>query len=114
RAGAVHPYNRRRHNSKVLPFIAKILKSHSGNINERAAQLAADANVARAMTEDVGESWGHYSARIVLIRDTEADMAAAIEAVQSCAEAAHLKVRVETINVNDAWCGSLPGHAFYD
>src|SRR5262249_224534 len=69
--GALHESNCRRHNSKVLPFISKVLKSHSGNINERAAQLAADANVARAMTEDLGEAWGHYSARIVLIRQSE-------------------------------------------
>ena len=57
-AAALHEYNRRRHNSKVLPFIAKILKSHSGNINERAAQLAADANIARSMTEDLGRVLG--------------------------------------------------------
>ena len=113
-AAALHDYNRRRHNSKVLPFISKVLKSHSGNINERAAHLAADANIAKTLTDDMGESWGHYSARLVLIRDTEEEMSSAIEAVQSCAEGAHLKTRVETINVNDAWCGSLPGHTFFD
>ena len=66
------------------------------------------------MTEDLGQSWGHYSARVILIRDTEEEITEAIDAIRSCAEAAHLKIRVETLNVNDAWCGSLPGHAFFD
>ena len=113
-AAELHEYNKRRHNSKVTPFLAKVFKIESGHINQRAAELAADANVAASMTEDLGQSWGHYSARVILIRDTEEEITEAIDAVRSCAEQSHLKIRVETLNVNDAWCGSLPGHAFFD
>ncbi|MCU1329720.1 MAG: CagE, TrbE, VirB component of type transporter system, conserved region [Bryobacterales bacterium] len=113
-AAEMHEFNRRRHGARVTPFISKVLKTQSGNINERAAQLAADANIARSLTDDRSESWAHYSARVILVRDTEQEVEEAVKIVQACAEEGHLKARVETFNVNDALFGSFPGHAFFD
>jgi type IV secretion/conjugal transfer VirB4 family ATPase len=113
-AAKLHELNQARHTAKFLPFWSHVMKIQGAIVNERAALLAADASTAKSLTEDRGESWGMYSARVVLIRDTAEEMQAAMDAVQSCAEAAHVKVRVETFNVNDAYFGSLPGHAFCD
>lgn len=106
---------RRGHEAKKKSFFDRIMHGDNARVvNKRAAALADEAETATSLSDDRTESFGHFSARVVLVRDTEEEMDEAIKAVRSCAEESHLKVRVETFNANECWCASLPGHFAFD
>ena len=113
-AQALHEANRKRHSSKVVSFLAKVTKQINPSVDPRALQLASDAVLAKSVADDPNECSGLFSARIVLLRDSEEQADADVRTIQQCLEPVHLPVRDETYNVNDAWAGSLPGHAFFD
>ncbi len=113
-AGKVLEGKRADHESKKVGWWDQLKRTANPRINTRAAGLEQQVSVAKDMSENQNESWAHYSANVVLIRDTEEEMSEAIAAVQVAAENCHLKTRVETINVNDALCGSWPAHWFFN
>ena len=114
-AQTLHEMNRRRHNARVLPFLSKMANTATtGTPNLHAAKLAADALAAKSLTDSYQECWGHFSARIVLLRSDTEQLEADIKEIEKCLDVSHIGLRQESYNVIDAWNGSLPGHAFYD
>jgi type IV secretion/conjugal transfer VirB4 family ATPase len=111
---ALHDFNRKRHGSKVVPFLAQFLKKAPTRINTLAQEKANEAAFAMSLAEKTGETWAHYSARLVLLREDAKLLQSDIEKIREALRPAHIGVRVETLNSVDAWCGSLPGHSFYD
>jgi type IV secretion/conjugal transfer VirB4 family ATPase len=117
-AATLHENNRKRHKARETGFLTKLRGKGQmpigAVINQNAVKLTRDAEDALSLTDSAQESWGMFSARVILMRDNAESIKEDVKMIAEALQPCHIGCRRETINAVDAWNGSLPGHAFYD
>lgn len=96
--------------SKIIPFMAQILKTETIRVNKSALVNAEDINDALSLLESKSVSFGHFTSVVILRSDSEKDLNAIISEVTRTLEEYMFGVRLEQFNALEAFLGSLPGH----
>lgn len=102
--------HRKKWKQKIRGFIDQMFNTNSGQVNQDAVAMVADADAAIAETNSGEVSQGYYTSVIILM-DEDRDLVekSAIE-VSKQINSLGFTARVETINTMDAFMGSLPMH----
>lgn len=95
-------------------ILAQIFNQNSSDYNAFAQEQLEDINKAQKLLDDGSEIFGRYTALILILdedfKNLEIKALKAVHAIESLGFGA----RIETVNANEAYLGSLPGHNFYN
>jgi len=103
---------RRGWGQKVRPWLAKILNTNTGPINQDALMMVGDAESAMAEINSGLVAAGYYTSVVVLMDEDREQLAANALWVKKTVDQLGFAARVESLNTLEAYLGSLPGHGF--
>lgn len=95
---------------KIRGFVEKVLNTNSGNVNEDAVDMVADASEAIREINSGDVSAGYYTACLVLMDDDRGEVERYARLAEKAINSLGFGARIETINTMDAFLGTLPGH----
>ncbi|HAT1822774.1 TPA: conjugal transfer protein TrbE [Legionella pneumophila] len=101
---------RKKWKQKVRGFFDQIFNTNSGIVDEDALSMVNDAQSAIAETNSGMVGQGYYTSVVVLMDEDRAQVEKAALFIEKNINALGFAARVETINIMDAFMGSLPGH----
>ncbi|MBW0000365.1 MAG: conjugal transfer protein TrbE [Verrucomicrobia bacterium] len=101
---------RRKWDQLVVPFLAKILRYATRNLNRNAAAMAEEAHQAKAIVDSQEVVGGYYTANVVLMHEDRGALDEAARAVYRAIHNLGFSARIEAVNNLDAFFGTLPGH----
>ena len=102
---------RKKWRQKVRGFFDQVFNLNSGQIDQDAAAMVADAEAAIGETNSGLVSQGYYTSVIVLMNEDRGKLLKDQRVVEKLINKLGFSARIETINAMDAFFGSLPGHA---
>lgn len=102
---------RRKWDQLVVPFLAKVLRYGTRNLNRNAAAMAEEAHQAKAIVDSQEVVGGFYTANVVLMHEDRGVLDEEARAVYRAIHNLGFSARIEAINNLDAFFGTLPGHA---
>jgi type IV secretion system protein VirB4 len=95
---------------KVRPFMDQLFQTNSGAIDQDAALMVAETEDAIAEANSQLVAYGYYTPVIIMFDDDEARLREKTEGVRRLIQAEGFAARIETLNVTEAFLGSLPGN----
>jgi len=101
---------RKKWKQKIRGFFDQVFNTNSGNIDQDAMTMAADAASAIAETNSGLISQGYYTSVVILMDENREKIEMAARSLEKAINRIGFTARIETINTIDAFLGSLPGH----
>jgi type IV secretion system protein TrbE len=101
---------RKKWKQKIRGFFDQVFNTNSGNIDQDAMSMVADAESAIAETNSGLIAQGYYTSVVVLMDEDRDKLETAARSVEKAINRIGFTARIETINTQDAFLGSLPGH----
>lgn len=101
---------RKKWKQKVRGFFDQVFNTNSGNIDQDALSMVADAEAAIAEVNSGLVAAGYYTSVVVLMDEDRNTLDRAARQVAKAIEQSGFVARIETVNTLDAFLGSLPGH----
>ncbi|MDP2975725.1 MAG: conjugal transfer protein TrbE, partial [Anaerolineales bacterium] len=101
---------RKKWKQKIRGFFDQVFNTNSGNVDQDAMSMVADAESAIAETNSGLIAQGYYTSVVVLMDEDRDKLEAAARSVEKAINRIGFTARIETINTQDAFLGSLPGH----
>lgn len=95
---------------KVRGFWTQLIKSSKGVINTDALMMMQEAETALAEAKSGLVAYGYYTPVIVLMHENRQFLAEQARYVAREVQRKGFASRIETVNCQEAWLGSLPGH----
>jgi len=102
---------RKKWRQKVRGFFDQVFNINSGNIDQDAAAMVADAEAAIGETNSGLVGQGYYTSVVVLMNEDRGQLLIDQRIVEKLINKLGFSARIESINAMDAFFGSLPGHA---
>ena len=101
---------RKKWKQKIRGFFDQVFNTNSGNIDEDAMSMVADAQSAIAETNSGLVSQGYYTSVVILMDDDRDKLEGSARMLERAINRIGFTARIESINTLDAFLGSLPGH----
>lgn len=101
---------RKKWKQKIRGFFDQVFNTNSGNVDQDAMSMVADAESAIAETNSGLIAQGYYTSVVVLMDEDRDKLETAARSVEKAINRIGFTARIETINTQDAFLGSLPGH----
>jgi len=101
---------RKKWKQKIRGFFDQVFNTNSGNVDQDAISMVADAESAIAETNSGMVAQGYYTSVVVLMDEDRTKLEASARALSKAINRIGFTARIETINTQDAFLGSLPGH----
>jgi type IV secretion system protein VirB4 len=101
---------RRQWQQKVRGFTDQIFRSSRQAVNQDAADMVFDTEIALAEAASNLVVYGYYTSVIVLMDDNRETLGENAREIRRIIQNLGFSCRIETINAIEAWLGSLPGH----
>jgi type IV secretion system protein VirB4 len=111
-AGAFLDKTRKKWRSKMRGWKDQIFQSHSGAVDQFAAEMMVDAEAAMAEASSGEVLFAQYTTAIVLMDEDPARLRDNLALVQKTIQNIGFSCREETVNCLEAWRGSLPGDGY--
>lgn len=101
---------RKKWKQKIRGFFDQVFNTNSGNIDQDAMSMVADAESAIAETNSGLIAQGYYTSVVILMDENREKLETAARSLEKAINRIGFTARIETINTLDAFLGSLPGH----
>ena len=101
---------RRKWQQKTRGFLDQILNTNRGGINQDAAKMVAEAEVAGSEASGGLVAFGYFTAVIVFLHEKRGPLEEALRVARRVIQNLGFGCRIEGVNAVEAWLGSLPGH----
>mgnify|MGYP003384639443 CR=1 FL=1 len=101
---------RKKWKQKIRGFFDQVFNTNSGNIDQDAMSMVADAEAAIAETNSGLIAQGYYTSVVILMDENREKLETAARSLEKAINRIGFTARIETINTLDAFLGSLPGH----
>ena len=101
---------RKRWKQKVRGMKDQIMNTSSGSIDQDAAEMTNDAQLAMSEAASGLVRFGHYTSVVVLMDEEEAALEESVIECMSLIRNLGFATRCEGVNAVEAFLGSLPGH----
>lgn len=101
---------RKKWKQKIRGFFDQVFNTNSGTVDQDAMSMVADAESAIAETNSGLIAQGYYTSVVVLMDEDRDKLETAARSVEKAVNRIGFTARIETINTQDAFFGSLPGH----
>lgn len=101
---------RKKWKQKIRGFFDQVFNTNSSAVDQDAMSMVADAEAAIAETNSGLIAMGYYTSVVVLMDEDRNKLETAARAVEKAINRIGFNARIETINTQDAFLGSLPGH----
>ncbi len=101
---------RKKWKQKVRGFWDQVFNTGHGRIDRDAADMVEDAELAISEVNSGVVGQIYYTSVVVLMDEDRDKLDVAARQIEKTINSLGFAARVETINVMDAWFGSLPGH----
>lgn len=101
---------RKKWKQKIRGFFDQVFNTNSGTVDQDAMSMVADAESAIAETNSGLIAQGYYTSVVVLMDEDREKLETAARSVEKAVNRIGFTARIETINTQDAFLGSLPGH----
>lgn len=101
---------RKKWKQKIRGFFDQVFNTNTGNIDQDALSMVADAESAIAETNSGLVAQGYYTSVVILMDENRTKLEAAARQVEKAINRLGFAARIESINTQDAFLGSLPGH----
>lgn len=102
---------RKKWRQKVRGFFDQVFNLNSGQIDQDAASMVADAEAAIGETQSGLVGQGYYTSLVVLMNEDRRQLLKDQRIIEKLIHKLGFSARIESINTMDAFFGSLPGHA---
>lgn len=101
---------RRKWRQKIRGFFDQVFHTQTGAIDQDAVSMVSDAEAAIAEVKSGLVAQGYYTSVVVLMDENRATLEASARTLEKAINALGFAARIETLNTEDAYFGSLPGH----
>lgn len=101
---------RKKWKQKIRGFFDQVFNTNTGNIDQDAMSMVADAESAIAEVNSGLVAQGYYTSVVILMDEDRTKLEAAARQVEKAINRIGFAARIESINTQDAFLGSLPGH----
>lgn len=101
---------RKKWKQKIRGFYDQLFNTNTGNVDEDAVSMTADAGSAIAEINSGLIAEGYYTSVVILMDENRATLDTAARSLAKAINRIGFTARIETINTLDAFLGSLPGH----
>ncbi|OQW86302.1 MAG: conjugal transfer protein TrbE [Rhodoferax ferrireducens] len=101
---------RKKWKQKIRGFFDQVFNTNSGNVDQDAMSMVADAESAIAETNSGLIAQGYYTSVVVLMDEDREKLEGAARSIEKAINRIGFTARIETVNTLDAFFGSLPGH----
>lgn len=101
---------RKKWRQKIRGFMDQVFQTNRGPVDQDALSMVEDAEAALADVNSGLVSVGYLTSVVVLTSENRAEVEASARQVEKAVQHLGFVARVETINTQDAFMGSLPGH----
>ncbi|MCZ8158710.1 MAG: VirB4 family type IV secretion/conjugal transfer ATPase [Rhizobiaceae bacterium] len=101
---------RRQWQQKVRPFLDQLFQTNGRSLDQDAAQMVVQTEVAIAQANSGLVAFGYYTPVIVIFDERADDLLEKAEFVRQMIQAEGFGARIETLNATEAYLGSLPGN----
>ena len=101
---------RKKWKQKIRGFFDQVFNTNSGNVDQDAMSMVADAESAIAETNSGLIAQGYYTSVVVLMDEDREKLEGAARSIEKAVNRIGFTARIETVNTLDAFFGSLPGH----
>jgi type IV secretion system protein VirB4 len=101
---------RKKWKQKIRGFMAQIMNTQNGQINQDALNMTADAEAGIAEIQSGLVAAGYYTSVVVLMDEDRIKVELAASQIKKAIAKLGFSSRIETINATEAFLGSLPGH----
>lgn len=101
---------RKKWKQKIRGFFDQVFNTNNGAIDQDAMSMVADAEAAIAETNSGLIAQGYYTSVVVLMDEDREKLESAARSIEKAINRIGFTARIETINTQDAFFGSLPGH----
>lgn len=101
---------RKKWKQKVRGFFDQVFNTNTGPIDQDAQAMVEDAEASLAEVNSGLISQGYYTSVVVLMDENRNRVQEYAQQVEKAINRTGFNARVETINVMEAYLGSLPGH----
>jgi len=101
---------RKKWKQKIRGFFDQVFNTNSGSVDQDAMSMVADAESAIAETNSGLIAQGYYTSVVVLMDEDRGKLETAARSLEKAINRIGFTARIETINTQDAFLGSLPGH----
>jgi len=101
---------RKKWRQKIRGFFDQVFNTNTGPIDQDALSMTADAESALAEINSGLVTQGYYTSVVVIMDESRDKLETAARSLEKAINRLGFTARVETINTQDAFLGSLPGH----
>lgn len=101
---------RKKWKQKIRGFFDQLFNTNSGVVDEDALSMVQDAQAAIAETNSGMVGQGYYTSLVVLMDEDRSLVENAALFLEKTINSLGFTARTETVNTQDAFMGSLPGH----
>lgn len=101
---------RKKWKQKIRGFFDQVFNTNSGNVDQDAMSMVADAESAIAETNSGLIAQGYYTSVVVLMDEDREKLETAARSIEKAINRIGFTARIESVNTQDAFFGSLPGH----
>lgn len=103
---------RRKWSQKIRGFITQIFNTNSTSVNGDAVDMVIDINSAIQDIESGEVREGYYTSTIILMNENRQLVEENAKFIRQVIEDLGFNVRIETVNSEEAFIGSFPGHGY--
>ncbi len=101
---------RKKWKQKIRGFFDQVFNTNSGTVDQDALSMVADAEAAIADINSGLVAGGYYTSVVVLMDEDREKLERSARQIAKAIGSLGFASRIETINTQDAFLGSLPGH----
>jgi len=101
---------RKKWKQKVRGFFDQVFNTNSGNVDQDALSMVADAESAMAELNSGLIAQGYFTSVVILMDEDRERVTLAAQQVEKAINKLGFTARIESVNTVDAFFGSLPGH----
>lgn len=101
---------RKKWKQKIRGFFDQVFNTNSGNIDEDAKDMVADASGAIAEVNSGLVAQGYYTSVITIMDEDRDKLDVSARSIKKAINQLGFAARIESINTMDAFFGGLPGH----
>lgn len=101
---------RKKWKQKIRGFFDQVFNTNTGSIDQDALSMMADAESAIAEINSGLVTQGYYTSVVVIMDEDRDRLETAARSLEKAINRIGFTARIETINTQDAFLGSLPGH----
>lgn len=101
---------RKKWRQQIFGLKAALFRTGNGPVNQDAADLTSDAELAMSEAGSGVVRFGYYTTNVILRGKDVEQLAEAVQYVRKTIQQLGFSTRLETLNTVEAWLGSLPGH----